>query len=922
LQIRAVVASAILLAAAVTAWAQTTTGRMIGAVVDEGGAPLPGVIVTIASPSLIGGPQTKVTNELGELSFVLLAPGDYSVRAELPGFITQERCEVKVPLGGAAAVTVTMPAGTFSGEVEVVDETPVVDPTQVNTGQVFERSYMQDSAIGSANRDYLVLVNQAAGVTGGSWGPPQSQVFGSTIGENAYFIDGTASTDPAMSTATVMLNFDAVEEIQLLTAGFEAEHGFATGGIINVLTRSGGNRLSGTLDVRYRDDSLQESGDNFDADELSSKHEVLGATLGGPIVRDRLWLFASYQWIDDEFTPIASPSTRDSERHSYLAKVTWQAHPSWRAVGTYSSSPGVDSYANASRWVMPEATSRDDIVPTVVSAELSAVVSDSLLWNTTLGGYLFDDEYAPQSGDLQTIGHYNYDTGLNSYNFYNQQYWTSRRDQLATDLTWFVDDLLGSHELKGGIEYSDMELSVAFCSTGTPNGERCVPGGVGFFFDDVQLEGGTVPWLMWEYRSSGTTEYTGSVATAFAQDAWRVARDLTLKLGVRYDAVSYDINDGTEVAGMGMWQPRLGLAWDLTGDARNVVRASWGRFLHPSALTLPWHARAVDEPSYRWYSCSGALPLELGIPVGSAAACAAAAADLGWGYRLDNAGWDPYGWALAPWEHYSSQPNRIDANLSATHADELILAYERQIADRSSIELSFVDKATRDIIDDTCSGNWPVPTAGAPCDYYVLGNIAGLRRDYRAFILRLETRSLDWLTLLGSYTWSQSEGNVEYTQEAGADFDVYPWHYDNRYGYLSNHRTHRIKLNGFVTLEGDWSIAFDGSWSSPFTWTPYENAGDNQEIPYDRHSLEPRGSRDANDVYQLDVQLEKGFTIGAVRLAVIGSAYNVASNEQPTSVCEHISGCGAAEDGAPIAMGDPTDWQTPRRYELGFRVEF
>jgi len=89
------------------------------------------------------------------------------------------------------------------------------------------------------------------------WAVPQSQVFGSTIGENAYFIDGMNTTDPAMATATVDLNLDTVEEIQLLTGWLRGRARVRDWGIINVLTRSGGNQLSGTLDVRYRDDSFQ-----------------------------------------------------------------------------------------------------------------------------------------------------------------------------------------------------------------------------------------------------------------------------------------------------------------------------------------------------------------------------------------------------------------------------------------------------------------------------------------------------------------------------------------------------------------------------------------------------------------------------------------------------------------------------------------
>ena len=183
----------------------------------------------------------------------------------------------------------------------------------------------------------------------------------------------------------------------------------------------------------------------------------------------------------------------------------------------------------------------------------------------------------------------------------------------------------------------------------------------------MQFEGEALPYLMSESYSSGRTLYEGAVSTAFVQDAWRVTRDLTLKLGLRYDAVSYDINTGMEIADMAMLQPRLGFAWDIAGNATSVLRGSWGRYLHPNALTLPWHARAVDEPWNIWYSCSGVLPLYFGIPVGSPDECATAAADLGWGYQLDNAGWDPYGWVLAPWEHYSSEPSQAAPDISATY---------------------------------------------------------------------------------------------------------------------------------------------------------------------------------------------------------------------------------------------------------------
>ncbi len=217
----------------------------------------------------------------------------------------------------------------------------------------------------------------------------------------------------------------------------------------------------------------------------------------------------------------------------------------------------------------------------------------------------------------------------------------------------------------------------------------------------------------------------------------------------------------------------------------------------------------------------------------------------------------------------------IDPNLRATYADELILAYEREVGPRSSIELTFVDKKTRDVYDDTCNGNWPTPSPDAECDHFVMASFPELRRDYEAFIVRYENRRLDWLTLLASYTYSNSEGSVENIYNQGVVADVYPWHYENRYGYLSDHRRHRIKLNGFFSFKGDWTIGFDGRWSSGFRWTPQADRSDIPEISWGSYFLEPRGNREANDSYQLDLQLSKGFTAGPVRFVLIGSVFNV-----------------------------------------------
>jgi hypothetical protein len=386
-----------------------------------------------------------------------------------------------------------------------------------------------------------------------------------------------------------------------------------------------------------------------------------------------------------------------------------------------------------------------------------------------------------------------------------------------------------------------------------------------------------------------------------------------VKVGLRYDAVDYE-----QTARLDLLQPRLGFAWDIGGDAKNILRANLGRFMHASTMGLPGTEPGPTSGggSFDWLSCSTI------IGASSPGECAGLADALSWNYRTDNAGWDPYGWVLPPEDVSGTEPNRSDPNLGPAYADQRILAFERQVGTRSAIELTYVDKKTRNIIDDTCNGNWPTPSPDAECAYYFTANFSELRRDFKGFMVTFETRKLSWLTLLASYTLSSSKGSVDYTQNSSSVLDHYPWHYENIYGYLQDHRRHTLKLNGFFNIRGDWTFAFDARWASPFTWTPFENQGDNPEIPEGEHLLEPLGNREADSYQQLDLQVSKGFRAGRVRFVLIGSVLNVLSSEQPTGVCEHISGCGNYEDDSPISMGDPTEWQIPRRYEVGFRIEF
>ncbi len=877
-------------------WAGTT-GNLSGTVVDDQNQPLPGVTITIQSPALIGGARMAVTDANGGFSFAAIAPGMYTVKAELAGFVTQERSEVQVRLDRTTELNIQMPMSKFGEEITVVAETPVVDPSQVSTAQNFTADYLKYAAIGSANRSYQNVLTQAAGVVGG--GNPN--VFGSTMGENAYYVDGLDTTDPVTATFGTNFNFDAIQEISLQTGGFEAEYGRATGGVVNLITKSGGNTFSGTFDIRYRTDSFYSSGDYFDAEEQEVKFVDPSATLGGPILRDKVWFFASYEDITSDLTPYLSPTTRSYQGQNYIGKVTWQVNPNWRVVGKISGDPADIDNANASQYASPETTRFQTQGGKIYQGEVSGILSPALLFGFQTGFYRSYLDSYPQTGDLDTVAHYNDDTGLWSGNYVNAQYSDRDRDEYKANLTYFVDQLLGSHEFKGGVEYSDMSFWSHNFTTGG-----------GYYYEDIAVDPPNdmtpIPFAMWESPDSGAQDYTGTLQTAYLQDAWKLLPNLTIKLGVRWDGVKYNTNDGSEVGKMDKVQPRVGLAWDITGDAKNVAKFSWGRFMHPNALTLPSFARTTTQPTSAWLSCSTFF--------GDMAACqayVAARASRGYRWQAGPDNWDPAGWWLNPRNVFSSEPNQIDPDIRATYADELIVGFERELFTRTSVEVTFVDKETKDILEDTCNGNVPTPAEDSACDYYIMTNIPGLKRDYKAGILKFETRAKSWLHILASYTYAKSRGNVEYTQNAGTDFDIYPYHFTNTYGYLSDDRRHRVKLNGYVLLPYQFIVGLEAFWSSAFAWAPYRDLA---SPLYGTEFLEPRGSRRGEDNYQLDLQVSKGLQVGPANLQLILAVQNVLSTENVTGLCEREGGCGDYD------LGEADSWQTPRRYEFGFRVEF
>ncbi|HVR41259.1 MAG TPA: TonB-dependent receptor, partial [Thermoanaerobaculia bacterium] len=243
----------VLILIAASAGAQLTSGNLYGTAVDNQGNALPGVTVTLTGP---GAPQVQVTDAEGRFRFLNETPGGYTIKAQLEGFAPVSS-PVTISLGRTTEITLTLnPA--ISEQITVSAAAPVLDTNASGVGTNLDARAIDTLPTG---RNYSSIVQVVPGVSSDAnpSNPGQSSisVYGSSGAENAFFVDGVNTTNMEYGFQGKELNFEFIQEVDVKTGGYEAELGRSTGGIINVITKSGGYELSGDVFGYYDSDSLQ-----------------------------------------------------------------------------------------------------------------------------------------------------------------------------------------------------------------------------------------------------------------------------------------------------------------------------------------------------------------------------------------------------------------------------------------------------------------------------------------------------------------------------------------------------------------------------------------------------------------------------------------------------------------------------------------
>lgn len=885
------------------------TGALSGVVTDDQGGALPGVTVTVTSPQLMGS-RTTITNSSGEYDFGLLPPGTYKAEFVLTGLEPKTRENILISLDSTNKVNLTLSVGSFAEAITVTADSVVIDPTQTTVQQNFKKDHLKYASVGQAGRTYQNVLQQAAGVAGGT----NPQVMGANLGQNTFLLDGINSTDPVTHTFGSNLVFDSIQEISIQTLGKDAEYGKGVGGVVNVVTKSGGNEFEGTLDARYTTEEFIEQGTKkrpngalrFDKTTQDFKTFQPAATLGGPIVRDRVWFFGSAQLIDNvsqlppsQGFPIGA---RTFQGWNWMGKVTATPLENQTLSFRYTGDDAEIQHASSSTFVRPEADRRQTQGGTIYNLSYDAVITSRWLASAQYGQRRGGLTSEPMSGDLTTTGVTDLGTGINSVNFTNFQSSDRDRDEFLASTTFYFEGA-GTHALKAGTDLEWNSFTSENFLTGTPpDPNMCSPQ----FGQPAGARCGAViqPNRGANFRITVATitpveTYEGQARAFYIQDEWRPVPQLTARVGLRYETIDFT-TPNAETPSFDMLQPRLGIAYDLFNNANTVIHGFAGRVMDDNGLTLASFLSTEGSVSSIFQFSAAQNAFVFLTAVGG-----------------------PSG-------------NVYDRNLEPTYSDELTLGFTQRIFTNTSLDVTGIMRESHDIFEDSCED--------ADCVAFELTNQPfgaekdALKAEYQGAILKVESRPYSWLSGLVSYTYSESKGSVEYTQNAGADFDVCPDHCVNRFGFFSDDATHRVKASGFVKVPWDVTLGLNYLWDSG---TPYNmTAASPPGAGYGTYFVEERGSRRLPHFNQLDLQLQKDFNVGGVSFGLIGSVNNVMGTEIPLTVGTSIGTYGACRatdtrctpagsgiNGESLRItsttfGVPTTWQRPRRYEVGLRFEF
>jgi outer membrane receptor for ferrienterochelin and colicin len=808
MRVKVLLAVACLTLVAAVAAAQVPTGTISGSVSDSSGAVLPGVTVTATSPNLQG-PRVVVTSAFGDYALPLLPPGTYTVTFELMSFQTASQT-VAVAATETVPLNVKLGVGAFTEQVTVQgDARSLAQGTRA--GSTFKQDLLATLPSSRTLAASIIMAPnvKATGPGGTSGGDGSFTIAGAMSYDSLFLLNGVAVTENLRGQPFTLFIEDAIQETTISTAGISAEYGRFGGGLVNAITKSGGNTFSGSYRLSFNNDDWRAT-TPFRETKLDKTVPTHEYTMGGPVFRDRLWFFTAGRLRKDEqsrdtfVTLVPYPRTDDEKR--YEGKLTYTALPGQVVRGSYTKIQQQVTNTNFQN-VMDVRSLYDQGQPQdLLSLNYNGVIGSNLAIEGQYSQRHFSITGAGSKSTDLIDGTLLVDRSRGGTAF---RYWSAtfcgvcddeKRDntEVLAKGTYFLSTRrFGAHNIVFGYDHyndhrfannhqSGSDYRILGTST-VVRGETIYPV---FLNNDSTI----IQWNPISLSSAGTDLRSHAL---FVNDSWRFNGGVSLNLGLRWDRNQGEDAAGNPVSDASKLSHRLGVAWDPRRDGIWTVSGSFSRYVSGLNTAIAENSPAGNPAQYQWFYQGPAINPDAG---GALVTPDVAIRQLFDWFNANGGTNRPFLSADVPGVN-----TFINGSLDSPNALEYAAGINRQLGQRGSVRVDYVFRDFNDFyIQRTDLTTGRVTNAlGTVFDVNLVENSNDLERRYQGGTVQTTYR-FGGLDVGGNYTLSRTWGNFDGENPASgpltAQIFSYPEYREARWnlpeGNLGTDQRHRARVWG------------------------------------------------------------------------------------------------------------------------------
>lgn len=949
--------------------ASSSNGSIVGSV---SGADASGVTVTVKN-NATGFQREIQLDSSGNFRFPQLAIGDYELLISKSGEVLNTR-PVRVTIGSTANAQFEIGGGAGVERIAVVGaRISAVDLSASDSGLTIGEAEFDRLPVG---RDITSIALLAPGtVKGDSRFGNVASFSGSSVAENVCYINGMNVTDPDKGLGCGSVPFEFYKEFQVKTGGYSAQYGRSTGGVINAVTKSGTNEFEFAATAYYTPDYLGDgevlknvSGTVY-RDSTQNEWEEINASIsvGGPIIKDKLFFFALYnpRLRDRNYAFPSSPGSRtraDSFFHEdekddafWGLKLDWEINDRNR-LSYFGFSDSSTTERRRTAYDVIQNRIQPDASPTRVDLEsggdthtltFNSDITDDFSMSAMIGKFETDASIIPGSLECSRVTDSRVNptavgcgpnTGIDSNKI--------ERESLRIDFEWALDD----HLIRFGYDQEDITANHTTFNPGDGFRYSYDTVGVGGIIQGTNFTNNTGAPLDFVRKRSflGGGEFSTENYAYYIEDQWSVTDQLNVTIGIRSDVATNFGKTGIAFVKLDdQIAPRLGLTYDPTGEGTSKVFANFGEYFFPVPINTNFRTASGVADSSDFLSFGGINPAD-GTPTDTTLL----------GSRINGSG-------SIPDPELSAAPE-----FSAQSLKEYILGYQTEFNDEYSGTVRATYRTTDNMGDDFCgyiidpSGGGNICTLFNPGKGHTFGQdldgdgiidagsqrfytaeeigVPEGKRDYSSVQFELVHRS-DNLNWTAQYVWSHSYGNNEggvnsdnlQTDTGVSSFLDFAASAEGSNGNLPNDRRHAFKFYGSYNLTEDIAFGWNSSLidGRPLTirGQSYPVDGQFQQPGYgdtyytfnsatQSYVFNPRGANGrAPWVFNLDASVSYSFNINDVNGRLSLDMFNVLDTRQTLALNELAE----TSSGNPNQFyGLPLERQSPRQLRIGINIDF